>query len=340
MSTRFTTGKDELLNLIKEKFSIAMKEVAHIRGELSDSIDRIKCLEENKETQAKEIEDLKVEIKSLKEVNQSKEREIEEMVRERGERDGNIVAQTTDMATPDTRTAKTEHDKKIQILQKANKDLQDEVKTLAVVIEENRQIQKQITATNANIEEKLGNTVRRNEFGNQLEHHARDVEAIANMEREIIAFGVEEKEEKDFTVRRENERMIVIKILKTIDPQWNEQGLIGLRRIGKFTPGGKPRPFRITLCSNQQATNFIQQAKTLKDHTEMKEIGIRKSLGKADRETLKASVQEMKRRNNERTVEEQATFFWSIRNLKVKQIWKYHAQTETGETRQSTSTYQ
>ena len=340
ISTRSATGRDELLSLMKEKFNIAMKEVRLNRGEFSDLKDRVKCLEEVKETQAKEIEDLKEEIKGLKDENQRKERKIEELGRERGEVADDDMTHTADMATPGAGIATAKQDEMIQILQKANKELQDEVKTLAVVIEENRQKQDQITATNANIEEKLDNTVRKNEFGNQLEHHARNVEAIANMDKEIIAFGVEEKEESDFTVRKGNDRAMVIKILKTIDSQWNENGLVDHRRIGKYTPGAKPRPLKITLGSNQQATNFIQQAKTLKDHTEMKEIGIRKSLCKTDRETLKAAVQEMKRNNNERTPEERELFFWSIRSLKATKIMKHPTQTGTEGNRQAASTYQ
>ena len=243
----------------------------------------------------------------------------------------NTDTKTTDLATPEARATVSAQDDRIQTLLKANEVLQGEVKSLSKTVEENRKIQEQIKATNVNIEAELGNTVRRNDFGNQLSHHARRVEEIANMEREIIAFSVEEKEEKNLRTRLANEREMVTKILKAMDQEWEEQGLIGHRRIGKFTPG-KPRPLKITLSTNQQATNFIQKAKMLKEHTQLKEVGIRQNLCKADREILRASVQEMKSKNNERTAEERETFFWSIRNLKAVRITIHH-QTETGENR-------
>ena len=78
-----------------------------------------------------------------------------------------------------------------------------------------------------------------------------------------------------------------------------------------------------------------QLAKTLKEHPQFKEIGIRQNLCKSDREILKASVQEMKRLNNERNEEDQQLFFWSIRNLRPKKIWKDQSHTESREIRQT-----
>ena len=77
------------------------------------------------------------------------------------------------------------------------------------------------------------------------------------------------------------------------------------------------------------ATNFIQQAKKLKEHTQLKEVGIRKCLSKTDRDTLRESVKEMKKFNSERTIEEQDLFFWSIRNLKATK----HGNTTPGQKR-------
>ena len=57
------------------------------------------------------------------------------------------------------------------------------------------------------------------------------------------------------------------------------------------------------------ATNFIQQAKKLKEHTQLKEVGIRRCLSKTDRDTLRESVKEMKKLNSERTLEQQDLFF-------------------------------
>ena len=198
------------------------------------------------------------------------------------------------LATSETGAAISAQDENIQTLSKANEELQEEVKSLSKVVEENTQIQDQIKATNNSIAEELGNTVRRNEFGEQLSNHARRVEEIASMDREIIAFGVEEVEEKDIKTRKVNEQTMVGKILKTIDPDWEEQCVLELKRLGRFTPGGRPRPLKITLGSSQLATNFIRKAKALKDHPQFKEIGIRQSLCKSDRDPQNISTRNEK----------------------------------------------
>ena len=214
--------------------------------------DRMKSLEEDKEAQAKQMESQAKMIVDLNEKLGNKDREIADLKRRLAEREETKVADTSnsintaenaDTASHHAGAANAAQAETIQILMKAKEDLQEEVKEtktiLSVVVEENKQFKDQISATNAN-------TIRRNEFGDHLAHHARNVEEFANMDREIMAFRVEEKEEKDFKVRMTNEREMVIKILKAIDGEWDQQGLIGHRRIGKFTPGTKPRPLKIT----------------------------------------------------------------------------------------------
>lgn len=317
-TTRYGEYQAKSNDEIKAKLEEAMTEIRFMRGAHTDLKHLVEC-------QGTEIE-------QLKEDNNNKERKIlnlEEKVRQLTHKK-ETVDRDTNLETPEARAAVSAQDDRIQTLLKTNEDLQKEVKSLSETVKENGKIQEQIMAANDNIGVELGNTVRRSDFGVHLSNHARRVEEIANMDREIIAFGVEEKDEKDFNVRKTNERDMVTKILKAIDQEWGEQGLIEHRRMGKFTPEGKPRPLKITLGTKQLATNFIQKAKALKEHTQLKEIGIRQSLCKSDRETLKASVQEMKRCNNERTAEERETFFWSIRNLKATKIMKRQTQTGTG----------
>ena len=315
----------------KEELEGLRTEVRFLKGEQNDLKHLVECRG--------------IEIEKLTEDNTNKDRkiaELEERVRQLAQNKERVDTDTTlmtNLATPEEKAAVSAQNDRIQTLIKANEDLQKEVKSLSETVEENGKIQEQIKAANDNIGVELRDTVRRNDFGDHLSQHARRVEEFANMDREIIAFGVEEKEEYDFKVRKINEREMITKILKAIDQEWEEQGLIDHRRMGKFTVGGKPRPLRITLGNKQLATNFIQKAKALKEHTQFKEIGIRQSLCKADRETLKASVQEMKRNNNERTPEERELFFWSIRNLKATKIMK-QTQTETEGNRQARNTYQ
>ena len=311
-------------------------EIRFMRGEQTD----LKHLIDDQKEEINELKDANAELRKQMLEQGKKIAELDELVRKQAKlletatKGPDDVIDINNLATPETRAAMSAQNEKIQTISKANEELQVEVKLLSKAIEENTQTQDEIKAKNNSIAEELGNTVRRNDFGEHLSHHARRVEEIANMDREIIAFGVEEIEEKDIKTRKINEQTIVGKILKTIDQDWEGQS-VELRRIGRFTPGGRPRPLKITLGSNQLATNFIRKAKTLKEHPQFKEIGIRQNLCKSDREILKASVQEMKRLNNERNEEDQQLFFWSIRNLRPKKIWKDQSHTESREIRQT-----
>ena len=283
---------NERVNEMEKELKLKRGEENDMKGMLEIFGERLARLEQNDKAKDKRIEE-------LLEVIKIKDEEISKL---------------TEKATnPDTNT-------------KSNEEIQQEIiatkSTLETMVEENRQIKDQITETTATMTEKLGNTVRKDEFANQLANHARNVGEYANIDREIMAFRVEEKEEKNFNERMKKEREMVTHILKEIDETWDGQGLIEHRRIGKYTPEGNGRPLKITLLNSQMAANFVQQAKKLKDHTQLKEVGIRKCLSKTERDTLREAVNDMKTRNGERSVEEQDLFFWSIRNMKATKIWK------------------
>ena len=290
-------------------------EIQQLRGKEKDQDDRIEVLTIQSERYNEEIDHLKEQnkfkkerIAFLEEQNKIKEAEIMEVSKKVEEKD---------------EVENSELPKQYAEILKSNTDLQNEIAAtklaLAEVTEENKQIQKEITTTNTNIAESLGKTVKKDEFVDQLAHHAKNVETFANLDKEIIAFGVEEEEISDWRERIKKEREMVNKILKAIDEEWDGKGLHAHRRLGRYTPGGK-RPLKITLESNEMAINFIQQAKKLKENAQLKDIGIRKCLSKQDRDTLKIEVQEMKRLNNDRSVEDQSIFFWTIRNLKATKI--------------------
>ena len=324
-----TRGRDKHSET-KEELSKVSKELKLARGEEKES-------KEREVIKDKLIADLKEEIKILKE----KYADLESKISHGRETVGPNEQNSTNRATNEY-LAQTVENEVIQSIIKTNADLQDEIKATKTALEEvvelvkeNKQKQQQITTTYSNITKGL---VRENDFANHLANHARNVGEIANIDREIIIFGVTEEEEKNFTERIKKEREMATDILKALDSEWDGQGLTDHRRIGKYTPGTKPRPLKITLRNNQLATKFLQQTKGLKDHAQFKDIGIRKCLSKPDRETLKASVQEMKHLNNQRSEEDAERFFWSIRNLKVKQIWIHSPQTRTEENRQTPST--
>ena len=297
---------NEKVNKMEKDLKLARGEEKEMKEMLGIMGERLARLEQNDKAKDKKIE------------------ELLEVVRNKDEE----IAKLKERATnPDTNT-------------KSNEELQEEIKaaksTLETMVEENRQITTQLTATTATMAEELGNTVRKDEFANQLATHARNIGECANIDREIMAFRVQEEEEKNFNERIKKERELVTYILKEIDEAWDGQGLVEHRRIGKYTPGGNGRPLKITLINSQMATRFIQHAKKLKDHAQLKEVGIRKCLSKTDRDTLRESVNDMKKRNSERTLEDEDLFFWSIRNMKATKIWKHHTQTRSEENKQPT----
>ena len=311
--TRSETGND--YSSINDKLKEIEKEIKLKRGEESE----MKGV----------IEVMGIRLEKLEQIEKDKDKIIKELVETVRIKDEEIAKLKEKVSNPNLNT-------------KSNEELQQEIKetksTLETMVEENKEIKNQITETKATMEEELGNTVRINEFANQLANHARRVGECANIDREIIAFRVQEEEQRNFDERMKKEKEIVTYILKEIDDTWDGQGLVGHRRLGKYTPGGNGRPLKITLNTSQMATNFIQQAKKLKEHTQLKEVGIRKCLSKTDRDTLRESVKEMKKLNSERSTEQQDLFFWSIRNLKATKIWKH--QTRPEENKQPTTTCQ
>ena len=315
---------------MKEKLSEIEKELRLRRGE-----DRER--KENEEIMVMKIKELIQESKKKDE----KIKELEDRIERKETAHTDTNRETDNMATSEITLLELPA---IQTLLKSNEQLQEEIKatntTLASMAEESKQIKDEVAATQATIVGELGNTIRKNEFANQLAKNARNVGEYANIDREIMAFGVQEDNEDNYTARMKKEREVVTTILKAIDETWDGQGLIEHRRCGRYTPDGKARPLKITLGSSQMATNFVQQAKILKDNTQLKEVGIRKCLCKPDRDTLRESVQEMKKLNNERSEEERENFFWSIRNLKPTKMWIRQTQNRPEEGNQGTGLYQ
>ena len=336
MNTRNGTGND--YSNIKEKISKLEKELRLLRGEDSDRKEREEIMQARLANIEQEIVAKDRIIEELIQENRNKDMKItqlEERIQHKETTHTDTNRETDNMATSEKSLLELPT---IQTLLKSNEELQEEIKatntTLATMAEESKQIKDQFTTTQATIVGELDNTIRKNEFANQLANHARNVGECAKIEREIMAFGVQEEEEKNYTIRMTKEKEKVTSILKAIDETWDGQGLIEHRRVGKYTPGSKARPLKITLSSNHMATNFILQAKKLKENTQLKEVAIRKCLCKPDRDTLRESVKEMKRLNSERSEEEQGTFFWSIRNLKPSKIWIYQTQNRPEERNQ------
>jgi len=82
-------------------------------------------------------------------------------------------------------------------------------------------------------------------------------------------------------------------------------------RIGKYEKD-KSRPLKIAFQSKQTAEEVLKAARNLKDREEFKMVAQRRNLSNEDREILKQKVDEAKKNNNERSVEEINNFVYKI----------------------------
>jgi len=131
-------------------------------------------------------------------------------------------------------------------------------------------------------------TVKKNEFKSHLGQHARNIANLADANKDIVILGHGTRQEKvveDGIERYNEDKKLIVKILKSINPEFSEQNIITHKRLGLFEKG-KKRPLKVTFMNKQMVTDVIKKAKVLTIHKEYKKIWIRENMTKDDREIL------------------------------------------------------
>jgi len=210
-----------------------------------------------------------------------------------------------------------------QIMEEAKKmtaTYADVSKVKETVNEMEKKIEQDIKTTKEEIKTQLAATIKKNEFKSHLGQHARNIANLADVNKDIVILGHEEKVVEDGIERYNEDKKLIVDILKVINPEFAEQNIIAHRRLGLFEKG-KKRPLKVTFLNKQIVTDIIKKAKVLATHEEYKKIWIRENMTKDDRVTLQKKLEEVKNKNEQRTEEEKNLFIWRVRGLQAKQIY-------------------
>ena len=299
---------------------------------MESKMDRI---EKKMEKMEKEAEEMKNEMKELKE-------EYEKMCKKEEENNKEIKELKGKLAEFE-RKEKEERDHRDEVIEKINKDMtaRDEIYAKMIEVEEkttkmategtipNQDTAKQtfaevVKTAHKQIKEEMKETFKEMiiESKQSISNHARNVRAPRHTKTELVIFGIEERNIIDRTERINKQTEEIQKILKTIDKDWDNQGLTDHYRIGKYTRNNtKPRPTKIIFDTNDRMFGFLIKSKILKETEEFKHIRVHKNLNKEDLETLKGELKIAEERNNERSEEEAKEFFWAIRGITAKKIY-------------------
>ena len=98
--------------------------------------------------------------------------------------------------------------------------------------------------------------------------------------------------------------------------KWIEE-IEEVRRFGKYNKG-ETRPMRIKFRSEVTAKEVLSVSWKLNKETEYSKIYLRKDLNKEERENLKIMLQEARNKNESRSEEEKESFFWKVKDMKIK----------------------
>ena len=80
----------------------------------------------------------------------------------------------------------------------------------------------------------MENTVNKNEFMQQLSQHAKKIANLAEVNKDILIFGLPEEETKDIVERENKEKEAVMKVLREIEPTRENNDIIAHRRVGRY----------------------------------------------------------------------------------------------------------
>ena len=290
---------------------------------------RLDKLEKKIEKMEKEAEEMKKEAEEMKAEMKEKDREIDEMK-------GKLAAFEM--------KEKEERDHRNEVIEKLNKDAtaRDEIFAKMMEVEDKttqrvaegktpnhdttheQTFAEVVKKTKEQFKEEMKETFKEmiTESKQVTSNHVRHTRTPRHTQTELVIFGIKERHMSDRSERKNKEAEEIQKILKTIDKDWDNQGLTDHYRIGQYTSNNsKPRPTKIILDNNERMFNFLIKSKILKDTEDFTHIRVHKSLNKEDLETVREQLKIAEKRNNERSEEETKEFFWAIRGITAKKIY-------------------
>ena len=129
----------------------------------------------------------------------------------------------------------------------------------------------------------------------------------------VILFGDIEKEIRAPQERKEADMIKVREVIAEIDEDargW-AQDVEEVRRLGLYKQG-EMRPIKVCFKSKSTVEEIISFTWRLNKKDGYKHVTIRRDLTTEERKLLKEKTDEAKRKNEQRSEEEQSQFFWKV----------------------------
>lgn len=256
-------------------------------GKLEGMIEKLEEIENDLTSIKKTLEEVKRQNELLKEENERKDRVIKELKEE--------------MAESMVKTLKIEERMEKNVVN------EERIQSYAKVIENQKDLKSEVK-----------DVIRKN---------PKLIRETVEMNKSVVIFGVKEMDipnriEKD-KVEMQNIKGIMSAVAE--DNGGEPMTVEEFYRIGKFEKG-KNRPLKVTLTSVSKMETLMRNAKNVKKDDKMKDVWISRCLNKEDREKLKQMVTEAKKKNAERTEEEEKHFFYKVVGLQVRRWYKSEVQ--------------
>lgn len=195
------------------------------------------------------------------------------------------------------------------------KQTEDNTAKLSEIIKEQKKVQEE----NKEKEKKFTQNVVR--VIKEKENVVRDT---IDKKKIIVIFGIEEEEIRDYEERKKSEVCKAGSLFSEIDDigrNWEEE-VEEIHRVGRYEKG-KSRPLKVKFKVKAVAEEVMSKTWKLGKSENLKKYGIRNELTREEREIVKAKVDEVKQRNEERTEEDKKNFFWKVVGGKEIRKWYY-----------------
>ena len=133
--------------------------------------------------------------------------------------------------------------------------------------------------------------------------------------RSIIIFGIGESPVERGLEREQQEKGKVRQLLHAIGKGWTFHKITNILRLGRYGDHdyhNKPRTVKVTFSDEATANAVLSNSRALKHNPSMSHIHIRRDLPKDTRIRFREVLREVKAKNESRTEQQKAKFFWRV----------------------------
>ena len=134
--------------------------------------------------------------------------------------------------------------------------------------------------------------------------------------RSVVITGVKESTREMHQDREIDDDRSILGIFKAMGQEWAHYEITSKYRLGRYNKQESgPRPVKVTFASELTQREVLKHTWTLKQNDKLARVYIRRDLTKEERRKINKSVEETRKRNNERTEQQKSEFFWKRNGL-------------------------